>query len=386
MKYLHLVNDEKFTNFTISLFEQCNPGNNIFVIGRYSEEHKFQIHLAENIKSYLAGSDEYFNFIEECNFDVLFVHFLDYYKCSVVYNLKKSKIIVWLAWGGDIYNSPFYKSELYQPFTLKLLKEINNNIETKIRNLKKALLPFVVIRKSSSIIYKKAIKKINYCGTVLPDEYEVLQQWKFFKAKQIFFSYGSFEDDIKDTNLLNLKSIGSAILIGNSFSPSSNHLDVFAKLKNLNLGTRKIIVPLNYGNEIKYRDAIMKEGANIFKDNWCPLVNFISKKEYIKVLESCNVAIMNHERQQAVGNLVLLFWLGCKIFLSEKSISYQYFKSKGFSIYSFQADLDIEALNTPLSEGDFMKNRKLIKEEYSNDKVIARTMQLINTLNANPIC
>jgi len=382
MLFLHLMNDEKFTNFSISLFEECNPNNNIFIICRYTEEQKFITPEAENIKYYLAGNVEYFNYIEECNFDVLFVHFLDYHKCITICNLKKRKKIVWLAWGADIYNSPFYKSELYQPFTRKLLMNINNRLEAKVRKLTNKILPFILIKRTSYALYKNAIKKIDYCATVIPNEYEVLQQWKFFKAKQVYFSYGSFENDLKDTNLLNSECLGSGILIGNSISPTSNHLDVFEKLKTLNFGTRKIVVPLNYGNEIKYREEIIKKGEAFFKNDWCPLLDFISKEEYIKVLVNCNVAIMNHERQQAIGNLVLLFWLGYKIFLSERSITYKYFKDKGFNIYSFQSDLNTTTINNPLSKNDFKENRQLIKEEYNHNKVIAQTMELINTVNA----
>jgi hypothetical protein len=374
------MNDEKFTNFSISLFEKCNPYKNTFIIGRFLEEQKFKIYEAENIKNYLSGSEEYFNYINQCDFDILIVHYLDHNKCKVINNLKSKKIIVWLAWGGDIYNSEFYKQTLYQPYTEQIVRKLNNNLNFKVRGIIKKVSIFLLLKKDFSIVYKNAVKKVDYCATIIPFEYEILRQWKFFKAKQVFFSNGSFEDDLKDTKLLNSQCNGNGILIGNSISPSSNHLDVFKKLKKLNLGNRKIIVPLNYGNETKYRDEIMEVGKNMFKDNWLPLLTFISKKEYIKVLMNCNIAIMNHERQQGIGNLVLLFWLGCKIFLSEKSLTYKYFKDKGFIVYSFQNDLNDEILCTNLSENEINKNRELIRSEYSNEKVIERTMELINTL------
>jgi hypothetical protein len=365
------------------MFEECHPGKNIFIVGRLAKEIRFKTYDASNVKHLMSGSEEYFNFIENCNYDVLIVHYLDGPKCKVINDLKLKKKIVWLAWGGDIYNTPFYKIPLYQPRTKKLLKEISEGrpLKTKIREGMKKVLYFFFSPTLSYKFYKKAVKKIEYCATVIPNEFEILSQWKFFNAQQVYFSYSSIEYDFKDVDLLNFNSTGNSIIIGNSMSPASNHLDVFEKLYNLKIQKRKIIVPLNYGIEVDYRDKIAESGKEIFGSSFYPLLDFVPKKSYIEILMSCNVAIMNHERQQGIGNLLLLFWLGCKIFLSEDSITYKYFKEKRFIIYSFQKDLNHLTINDGLSQYDIAKNRDLIMQVYGNKKVIEKTLQLINTLN-----
>ncbi len=383
MILLHLMNDEKFTDFSISMFEECNPGKNIFIVGQLSKNILFKTNHTNNVKFFMSGSKEYFDFIENCKYDVLIVHFLDSIKSKVITNLKLKKKIVWLAWGGDIYNTPFYKGTLYQPLTKKLLKEISKSapLKVKVRNVLKKVI-YIFFSQRSFKFYQDAVRKVDYCATVLPNEFKILSKWKFFNARQVYFSYGSVEYDFKDISLLNFNITGSSILIGNSNSPASNHLDVFEKLHNLKIEKRKIIVPLNYGNENDYRDKIVEKGTELFGLSFQPLLDFVPKNRYIEILMDCNIAILNHERQQGIGNLVLLFWLGCKIFLSEDSLAYKYFKEKGFAIYSFQKELNILTINSSLSQYDRDKNRKLIKQVYGNAEVIDRTMQLMNTLKS----
>ena len=378
------MNDEKFTDFSISMFEECNPGKNIFIVGQLSKNILFKTNHTNNVKFFMSGSKEYFDFIENCKYDVLIVHFLDSIKSKVITNLKLKKKIVWLAWGGDIYNTPFYKGTLYQPLTKKLLKEISKNapLKVKVRNVLKKVI-YIFFSQRSFKFYQDAVRKVDYCATVLPNEFKILSKWKFFNARQVYFSYGSVEYDFKDISLLNFNITGSSILIGNSNSPASNHLDVFEKLHNLKIEKRKIIVPLNYGNENDYRDKIVEKGTELFGLSFQPLLDFVPKNRYIEILMDCNIAILNHERQQGIGNLVLLFWLGCKIFLSEDSLAYKYFKEKGFAIYSFQKELNILTINSSLSQYDRDKNRKLIKQVYGNAEVIDRTMQLMNTLKSS---
>ena len=101
-------------------------------------------------------------------------------------------------------------------------------------------------------------------------------------------------------NTEDLKNIqlGNNILVGNSAHPENNHLDIAYKLKTINLSNRKIIVPLSYGDN-KYKKIILKKYKNIFGNKFKPLLDFISIKDYLNILKSCNICIMGHLRQQA---------------------------------------------------------------------------------------
>src|SRR6478609_6597753 len=103
MKYLHLINDEKFTEFTISQFEECNEGNNFFLIG-VSDANKKSVFTQEKpyTKFIKKGAAEYIEFVLKTDYDVLVIHNLDYFKSQVVNKVDKTKKVVWSAWGVDI--------------------------------------------------------------------------------------------------------------------------------------------------------------------------------------------------------------------------------------------------------------------------------------------
>src|ERR1700743_1101051 len=100
MKYLHLINDTVFTNVAEDLFEQCNPGNNVFLIGvKNANEPLKSTKLTSITHVREIRSKAYHQFIEDTDFDVLVIHFMHDYKVMAVNRLKKKNIkIVWLSW------------------------------------------------------------------------------------------------------------------------------------------------------------------------------------------------------------------------------------------------------------------------------------------------
>lgn len=384
MKYLHLINDTLFTNYAIKLFEQCNPGNNIFLIGvkdeniqlKYTEKNEFTVALK-------IQSKEYFHFIEEKNFDILVVHFMHSYKSMVVNKLKKNVKIVWLAWGGDILNTGNHSRDVYQPITRSLVNKLYPPPIKMVTAMLRNVYYLFSFGRLPATAYKKAIRKVNYCATVIPDEFDILaKEFPCFNAIKVPFAYASIEHYFKVIDTTDFVK-GQNILVGNSINATSNHMDAFHKLHILNIKDRDIIVPLNYGEELKYKAEIIVEGKKMFNQRFIPLLNIQSEKEYIEILKGCNVAIMNHERQQAVGNIIILLWLGCKVFLSENSVVFSFFKRKGFKVYSFQKELDEDGLNTPLDWEDIKTNRMLLVSEYGHAAVIQKAKTLVDIVSGN---
>jgi hypothetical protein len=76
---------------------------------------------------------------------------------------------------------------------------------------------------------------------------------------------------------------------------------------------------------------------------------------------------MNHQRQQGLGNLISILWLGKKVFVRSDTTSYSYFKSEGFAVYdtieinniSFKDFISIEAY-------DAIKNKTLALDVFSD--------------------
>lgn len=382
MKYLHLINDTLFTDFVIELFEHCNPGNNTYLIGTNDPTGLLKnTKLNENVHVRMIRSKAYYHFIQRADFDVLVIHFMHDFKAIALNKLKKTSIVVWLVWGGDILGKKIYKG-LYQPHTQSIVSKLyptwKQNFKSSLRNL----YYFITTGVIPSIAYRKAVRKVNYCATVIPDEFTLLSEnWDFFCAKQVPFAYATIENNLKHISE-NDQIDGSNILIGNSIDATSNHLDVLNKLKELSIGDRRLILPLNYGEGLEYRKVVLEIGQQLFGGKFKPIVDILAPQEYVDILKTCSVAIMNHERQQAVGNLISLLWLGSKVFMSENSIAYAYFKRKGFKIFSFQSDLSKESIEAPLTTADIMINRQLLRMEYGRDVVFKKTKTLLDIVNA----
>src|SRR5690554_202096 len=108
MIFLHLINDEKFTNFTISLFKESSNDENLFLVCLARSSPK-PIYTSDvpNVTFVKEGSDRFYKLIQELSFDVLFVHYLDFYKARAILKLPKEKKVVWMSWGADFYNRKF---------------------------------------------------------------------------------------------------------------------------------------------------------------------------------------------------------------------------------------------------------------------------------------
>jgi hypothetical protein len=148
-----------------------------------------------------------------------------------------------------------------------------------------------------------------------------------------------------------------------------------------NLTKKKIIVPLSYGNRT-YRDYIVKQGKKLWGENFIPLLNFMEREEYNRYILDCNIIIMNHYRQQAVGNIITSLWLGAKVFMSTRSPVYKYLKSLGIVVYTVEKDLNTGDPNVfmPLSSDEINSNRNIIYQKYSLSNILNETQLLVTEL------
>lgn len=61
-----------------------------------------------------------------------------------------------------------------------------------------------------------------------------------------------------------------------------------------------------------------------------------------------------------MGNINGLIMAGAKVFLSETSVAYKYYKSLGVHVFSVQTDLNPKSLTIPLSDEEKMYNIRTI--------------------------
>jgi hypothetical protein len=93
----------------------------------------------------------------------------------------------------------------------------------------------------------------------------------------------------------------------------------------------------------------------------------VAKEEYFAQLAATGFAIMGHVRQQAFANLIALFYFGTKVFMRERNPLLKTFREWGLCVYSVEGDLNRQALELPLSEGNQNQNRAIIIQRLNEE-------------------
>ncbi|WP_181566687.1 TDP-N-acetylfucosamine:lipid II N-acetylfucosaminyltransferase [Aequorivita sp. CIP111184] len=236
--------------------------------------------------------------------------------------------------------------------------------------VKAAIRPFYYQLKNSSLTPEKSVLKaarqIKYFGVIHEEEVALLQS-KHLLSKDVVhikMSYYPIEFIFKgiEKNIVTHENI----LVGNSASRTNNHLEAFDILKKMPLKDRKVIAPLNYG-DMEYANIIVEEGKNLFGENFQAITTFLPLQEYNKFITKCGIVVMNHYRQQAIGNILAMLWMGAKVYLDEKNTFYHYLKRKQVHVYSIEKDLKLENTQAlkKLEADKVAHNRQILTDEIS---------------------
>ncbi|HQS71850.1 MAG TPA: TDP-N-acetylfucosamine:lipid II N-acetylfucosaminyltransferase [Sulfurovum sp.] len=369
---LHIMPDSVFTDFVIDKLDKLDAGNHEFIINSIHNELKFTKN--RNIQIYNTKKLLSKDFIASlASYSAVVFHSLSSIPLKrLVMKVSLDVKFVWLGWGGDYYETiPQLKRTLYEQQTLKLMSSLTS-LKEKVKKAIKALIP------NYDIEVEEIYKRVNYFGPVLYDEYKLLEEiFAPVHTKYIPFSYGQLENDLTQ-GIEYLEINGENILLGNSATFSNNHLEIIELLKNLDLGDRKVIVPLNYGNK-EYAREIISFGNNKIKNNFYPLSEFMDKEKYHKLLSGCSICIMNHKRQQSLGNIVSVLYLGSKLFLNKENIVYRFLKREGAVIFSIE-DLNTKSISVKLTKNEIELNRSILMKHWSEEVVNEKYRSFVNLL------
>jgi hypothetical protein len=377
LKILHLSIDDKFIDHAFFLFQKAFPDQNDVLILAKSEKLEFvKLNPKKVVK--LPRFDQRIPKIKRSeyeSYDLVIFHSLDDCLYPEVYNIPRGIPTVWLGWGYDYYDLFTDPKNLLLPETLAAAEQLN---KTSIRSIVKIVLrsTLKILRISKSRI--KSIERLSVFSPVLPSEYDCVRNarnWKRF-PERAQWNYGTIEDNfIKGFEEEQVN--GSAILVGNSASVCCNHLDVFTMLHQIDLTDRKIVVPLSYGDK-DYGQIIMETGQDYFGENFYPLTNFLPVRDYVATIKKCGYVIMNQKRQQAVGNIVIMLYLGARVFLREENPTYPFLKEMGIALSSVQElERNPALLSSPLTTAERNKNRLAVGKYWSRDRGIDRTKALV---------
>ncbi|MCF8222800.1 MAG: TDP-N-acetylfucosamine:lipid II N-acetylfucosaminyltransferase [Bacteroidales bacterium] len=307
----------------------------------------------------------------------------------LINKIKKDINVLWIFIGADGLYINKFKNRWETKETKDLISETNfkNRFIQKIKDISSDTLLYELYYCSRNGYFTlnheklKAIKRVDYIAPVIEDDYYILKRSLKIKAELIPFSIGSLKTLLNDETFKNSEITRQNILLGNSADPTNNHINIFNLLNETDFNG-KIICPLSYGNE-KYRDIIIRKGKQYFGDQFYPLLEFMPIKEYQKIINSCSIIVMNHLRQQAMGNINSGLYQGKKVFLNDNNYTRNFYDRIGVITHSIQKELKKSIQDNDFAERDsvVINNRIQLEKHYSHEAVLKKTETLLKTIS-----
>ena len=305
-KVLHFIHRDKFTAGYINWMIKSFPNIKHYFVTREDEQ---KLDLYEGCEVYYFKNEndifKLHNIIDIAKkADTIIISGIFYCPCTEIkflLNVPKSikKKVFLQFWGGDFYS-------------FRNIHSIKGRINKQIR--------------------RRTIKSVRAVIMLLEDDYEQIKnilnvQKEYFVAimpcnpkDDCKFEYEEKKDDTL------------RILLGNSATKENQHDEMFENLSKFKNEKIEIICPLSYGDD-KYKDEIIKKGNEIYGKKFKPITEFMKKQDYINMLSTCDIGIFNNNRQQALGNIDLMFQLGKKVFIRSDVSTWKYYIRKKFVLY-----------------------------------------------------
>jgi len=287
---------------------------------------------------------------------------------------------MWLGWGFDYYSDLLGSISLHLNKTRKLYLTHSMYNPRKIAFIGAAFMRNIGRRLQLRTMKISVIERVSAFSPVLPVEYELVKQSRRWRRFPIFspWNYGTMEDNL-------IKGFegevvtGNAILVGNSATYTGNHAEAFDLLHKLGVNDREVVAPLSYGDP-QLAKELTSLGQEYFSDNFEPLMDFMPVQEYVAIIKKCGYVIMNHVRQQAVGDIVIMLYLGARVFVRQENPVYGFFKNSGVVISTVQElEGHPELLNLPLTPEERASNRAIVSDYWGRERAYERTRELVES-------
>ena len=313
---LHIVPDNVFINkFYDNLRELNLAENNRIVVRTNGPALKYLKHDFPFGRLYTREFDRLT--ADTASFEKIFIHqFTPLLYRWVAKNQFRS--LHWMVWGSDLYNLPFIDAGLYEKLTLDLFFRRNFSVKQFLYRLKISLLH----RRYREIAYSKVKKVLTW----MTSEYDFANEHiPGLHASHAFFFY---ENDLPYYMLdeLMLDASGAyqrdrpVFILGNSATPELNHLDAIAYMESQNVRA-DLWVPVSYGDHA-YARFLKKHLPGKYHGGTVRFIDqYMSFQEYLRLLTNADGLIMNNVRPQGFGNILMMMYLGKKIFLNERNFS-----------------------------------------------------------------
>lgn len=362
MRIIHLARDEKFIPLMRELFEAAHPGANHWLIARRSRAALAFVTPGPDVtdrpewwfRTPLVTRDV-------AGADAIVAHSMTTIFANAIGHAAPTTRAVWLGWGYDYY--PLLSPQL-GPALLPATRELSGLHDaaeegspaqpgsTWWRKKKTPALELIAPRLDTFCVLPTEVPLLRRALPALVAEHHELP---------LFTTEDVFERGAPTM-------AGSDILIGNSATASNNHVEAFELLRN-RASEGRVIVPLSYGNA-DYGRQVAALGAQQFGKRFDPLRQWMPIDEYNQRIGRCGFVIMNHRRQQAVGNIGAALYKGATVYLRPENPLYAFYRSLGLHLRSVDELASGSAPLRALADTQRADNRQRIGSHYSRARVI----------------
>lgn len=190
---------------------------------------------------------------------------------AILFGKLPTDNLIWHIWGADLYEAATsWKFKLFYP----------------LRRLAQKRLPQIWATRGDLDYFWRNVRaksekdRVIYFPTKLPDQHYI--------------------EKVKNDRL--------TILLGNSGDPSNNHIQALKNIHQTFSNNVRVIVPMGYpANNEGYIQQVEAESKRLFLPENVQIVREkLGFKEYLSLLNQCDLGYFNFERQQGIGTICLL--------------------------------------------------------------------------------
>lgn len=358
MRIVHLARDEKFIPLLRELFDAALPGANRWLIARRSRARLKFVQPGPDVvdraewwfRTPLVARDV-------ADADVLVAHSMTTIFAHAIRRAPTAARAVWIGWGYDYY--PLLEAEL-GPSVLPATRALRPSAADE----EDAAMP-----SRTTALSRIAHRLHTFC--VLPPEVPLLRRalpslqaqhhaLPLFTAEDVF-ARGALSMD------------GADLLLGNSATASNNHAEAIELLHECGFGGR-IVTPLSYG-DAAYGSAVAALGAARFGARFDALRQWMSLDDYNRRIGSCGFVLMNHRRQQAVGNIGAALYKGATVYMRPENPLLAFYRELGLHVRS-TGQLAEERRLVAITPDERRDNRERIGAYYARERVLQAMREL----------
>lgn len=397
-RFLHLIPDDKFIDAAHGIFEEASPGNHDFLLLDRPPLRFIHAFVPACMEIDRALEDSFLSTLPR--YSAVFVHYLSDAARCIIASAPDETRFVWLAWGGDYYHLIRSHDALLLPKTRAIaakrvtpgtrLREGFGRLR-RWRHLLASPAGVAILLRIYRILQRAGMNKpeelalidrITAISTPIAEDFEAIRsRHPDLRASRLDWNYWTEGFDAGPPPSSRTKD-GHNVLLGNSASPENNHIDALDLLSTCLPDGWRIYCPLSYGDET-YGDTVERHGKALFADRFIALRDYMPSESYRRIVASCSVVVMNHIRQQALGNIIISLHAGSHVFLNDASPIHGAMQRIGIDIGTLDTlpGLFPELANRKQDHTTTEVTRRKIESAYGRTSILRRTRKILADLD-----